>query len=244
VRLAYVQHPFPAQGRTTDTAHLIVAEHATEEGSYVAITRARQQAHVYASRELLEIDQSEPYIEPLAEHVARAEPEIPSIRYPLAHEAHIAREHAREHDRKGEEHERAERQVQSERDARESRQEQPGPRPLAALGSHRLGALRPPPTDPERLAVWRQAADLVKSYRARHGLDTAQPGLPGSAPPAGSFSERYERAQLEQRVLEALAKVDPELEGNRLLQEQALERLGLPRAHSELERDRSPGFEP
>ena len=32
LRLAYVQHPVPAQGLTTDTTHLIVAEHATSEG--------------------------------------------------------------------------------------------------------------------------------------------------------------------------------------------------------------------
>ena len=30
VRLAYVQHPFPAQGHTTDTTHLLVAQHATQ----------------------------------------------------------------------------------------------------------------------------------------------------------------------------------------------------------------------
>ena len=35
LRLAYVQHPFPAQGQTTDTAHLIVAGTATREGTYV-----------------------------------------------------------------------------------------------------------------------------------------------------------------------------------------------------------------
>ncbi|MGH3260757.1 MAG: MobF family relaxase, partial [Trebonia sp.] len=34
-RLAYVQHPFPAQGITTDTTHLVVGEHATREGTYV-----------------------------------------------------------------------------------------------------------------------------------------------------------------------------------------------------------------
>ena len=43
LRLAYVQHPVPAQGVTTDTTHLIVADHATAEGTYVALTRAREQ---------------------------------------------------------------------------------------------------------------------------------------------------------------------------------------------------------
>jgi hypothetical protein len=48
-RLAYVQHPFPAQGTTTDTAHLIIAERPTREGTYVALTRARQSSHIHAS---------------------------------------------------------------------------------------------------------------------------------------------------------------------------------------------------
>jgi ATP-dependent exoDNAse (exonuclease V) alpha subunit len=49
VRLTYVQHPFPAQGQTNDTAHLIIAEHATREGSYVALTRAREQTHIHTA---------------------------------------------------------------------------------------------------------------------------------------------------------------------------------------------------
>jgi AAA domain/TrwC relaxase len=49
LRLAYVQHPFPAQGQTTDTAHLIIGEHASQEGSYVALTRAREQTHLHAA---------------------------------------------------------------------------------------------------------------------------------------------------------------------------------------------------
>ncbi len=35
-------------------------------------------------------------LEPLAEHMGRSEPEIPSIRYPLAHEAQIRDDEARE----------------------------------------------------------------------------------------------------------------------------------------------------
>jgi hypothetical protein len=41
IRLAYVQHPFPAQGITTDTSHLIIADSTTVDGSYVALSRAR-----------------------------------------------------------------------------------------------------------------------------------------------------------------------------------------------------------
>ena len=47
LRLAYVQHPFPAQGHTTDTAHLIVTGNSTLEGSYVAThPRARRNPHL------------------------------------------------------------------------------------------------------------------------------------------------------------------------------------------------------
>jgi hypothetical protein len=85
LRLAYVQHPFPAQGQTTDTAHLIVAEHATREGTYVAITRAREQTHIYAR----EPDNSQPDpdgLHELAERLSRTEPDLPSIRVPLSQE--------------------------------------------------------------------------------------------------------------------------------------------------------------
>ena len=79
VRLAYVQHPFPAQGHTTDTAHLIVGDHATQEGSYVAFTRARERTTIYS-----QLHQDE-----LAEHIGRSEPEMPSITMPLEHETTV-----------------------------------------------------------------------------------------------------------------------------------------------------------
>jgi ATP-dependent exoDNAse (exonuclease V) alpha subunit len=85
LRLAYVQHPFPAQGHTSDTAHVIVGEHATREGTYVALTRARHTTHIYAAHER-HADQS-PENEPLmhlADRVSRAEPELPSIHVALA----------------------------------------------------------------------------------------------------------------------------------------------------------------
>jgi conjugative relaxase-like TrwC/TraI family protein len=82
VRLAYVQHPFPAQGLTSDTTHLIVAEHATKEGSYVGLTRAREQTTIYT-----ELDGEE-----LAERLGRSEPQMPSITVPLAHEQVVCEE--------------------------------------------------------------------------------------------------------------------------------------------------------
>jgi hypothetical protein len=88
LRLAYVQHPFPAQGQTTDTAHLIVTGQVTREGTYVAVTRARDQTHIYAagpSDRPPGVDR----LEDLAERLGRTEPEVPSIRTQLAHEDRI-----------------------------------------------------------------------------------------------------------------------------------------------------------
>ena len=90
-RLAYVQHPFPAQGATSDTSHLIAAEHITKEGSYVALTRARTETHIHASHQLLDMH-TEPGLDPvvrLAEHMSRAEPDLPSIATPLGYEQTI-----------------------------------------------------------------------------------------------------------------------------------------------------------
>jgi conjugative relaxase-like TrwC/TraI family protein len=95
VRLGYVSHPFPAQGRTTDTTHLIAGPLSTAEGSYVALTRAREHTHLYASSDQLELPVQRPEaIVVLAERLGRSEPDVPSIRVPLAHEQHVEREHA------------------------------------------------------------------------------------------------------------------------------------------------------
>ena len=102
VRLSYVQHPFPAQGHTSDTAHLIVAENATQEGSYVALTRARQNTHIHAPHPqpqgeqlTLEQPQDDP-LTVLAEWMSRTEPEVASIRTPIAHEQHLYHQHTHE----------------------------------------------------------------------------------------------------------------------------------------------------
>jgi hypothetical protein len=94
VRLAYVSHPFTAQGRTTDTTHVIAGPLSTAEGSYVALTRAREHTHLYASSDHLDLpDQQEQAIVVLAQRLGRSEPDLPSIRIPLAHEQHVQREH-------------------------------------------------------------------------------------------------------------------------------------------------------
>ena len=88
LRLAYVQHPFPAQGQTTDTAHVIVTGNATREGSYVAVTRARDETHIYTADQPdrpADLDR----LQDLADRISRTEPEVPSIHTPLAHETAI-----------------------------------------------------------------------------------------------------------------------------------------------------------
>ncbi|MGH3260726.1 MAG: ATP-dependent DNA helicase, partial [Trebonia sp.] len=92
LRLAYVQHPFPAQGHTTDTTHLIIAGQVTREGTYVAITRARQATDIYATPAGQDIAADVDPLTRLAEQVGRTEPEVPSIRIPLALEATVVAE--------------------------------------------------------------------------------------------------------------------------------------------------------
>ena len=88
LRLAYVQHPFPAQGTTTDTAHLITSPHATHQGTYVSITRARDHTHLYAPAPDEHPSDSD-RLPALADHLARTDPDLPSISAPLAHETTI-----------------------------------------------------------------------------------------------------------------------------------------------------------
>jgi conjugative relaxase-like TrwC/TraI family protein len=91
LRLAYVQHPFPAQGQTTDTTHLIISDHATREGSYVGLTRARQATDIYTGN-ALDAGPDRDRLQALAEHMSRTEPDVPSIRTPLKHESAITAE--------------------------------------------------------------------------------------------------------------------------------------------------------
>jgi ATP-dependent exoDNAse (exonuclease V) alpha subunit len=80
LRLAYVQHPFPAQGQTTDTAHLIIGDGTTTEGAYVGITRARERTDLYGVTDAEQTDQ----VAAVAELLGRSEPEVPSIEIPVA----------------------------------------------------------------------------------------------------------------------------------------------------------------
>ena len=90
LRLAYVQHPFPAQGQTTDTTHLIIAEHATREGTYVGLTRARQTTSLYAGTGFDPMPEGSDRLQRLADHVGRTEPDAPSIRIALESGSELA----------------------------------------------------------------------------------------------------------------------------------------------------------
>jgi len=101
-RLAYVSHTFPVQGQTVDRAHVIADRHADANGTYVALTRARERTHLYASAEHVEhlepgdagAGGREAQLASLAEQLGRSEPELPSIAVALAHEHGVEHEHA------------------------------------------------------------------------------------------------------------------------------------------------------
>ncbi|MDQ2896178.1 MAG: relaxase domain-containing protein [Actinomycetota bacterium] len=101
-RLGYVSHTWPAQGQTVDRAHVIAGEHSDSNGTYVALTRARESTHLYASAERLDsVDAEdgggrEDRLARLAERLGRSEPEVPSIAVALAHEQRVERELDRE----------------------------------------------------------------------------------------------------------------------------------------------------
>jgi len=95
-RLGYVSHTWPAQGQTVDRAHVIAGEHSDANGTYVALTRARESTRLYASAQRLDAgDQDggrEDRLARLADRLGRSEPEVPSIAVPLAHEQRVERE--------------------------------------------------------------------------------------------------------------------------------------------------------
>jgi hypothetical protein len=130
-RLAYVSHTFPAQGQTVDRAHVIAGEHADQNGTYVALTRAREQTRLYASVERLSpgdesaggvLSDRQALIEALAGQLGREELELPSIAVALAHERHVEDELDRESE-PDDDVDVAESQQRSERDELDERRQ-------------------------------------------------------------------------------------------------------------------------
>ncbi len=243
IRLSYVQHPFPAQGRTSDTAHVIVAEHATQEGSYVALTRARESTHIHASDEQLEIDDPNDRLPALAEHIGRSEPDLPSIHTPLAYEAEVEEQQARERDR--DPLEGAEALAWTATVGRSSGGDRLGSVGRAPVPERVMAVLGPPPdaSDPN-LGMWEHAANAIQDYRHKYDIRPDEPALLGPAPAAGAFGQRWDRRQAAVTVLDALDALDqldrPGFRRGELTND--LERID--RANRELSHQRNLGWEP
>ncbi|MGI8429071.1 MAG: AAA family ATPase, partial [Solirubrobacteraceae bacterium] len=228
IRLSYVQHPFPAQGVTSDTAHMIVGEHATAEGSYVALTRARESTRLYASGEQLDDDGADArrgHLQALAEQIGRSEPEVPSIHTPLAHEHAVTKQQETAMPPMREHHPASERDPNPPDLGRDRR---PGEHLTAVLGP------QPEPGHPSREA-WDRGSSAIERYRSRYDID--DPAALGPEPPAGEFQQRQDRRDAAGEVLDAL---------DRPVQQRGEERIrsipGL--AHEQSERDRTIGWEP
>ncbi len=228
VRLAYVQHPVPAQGQTSDSTHLIVAEHATREGSYVALTRARHATHIHASEEHLDADPDRDLIAQLAEHMSREEPDLPSIATPLALEQQIV-------DRQQNEL-RARPRAPSHADTPARDNERPvreRQRVASVLGP------QPSVTDTTH-AAWHDAARAIVDYRTRYEIDPGEPAPLGSEPAAGLFQQRLDRKRAAARIAQALKELGLTIDGR----EPTAERILTSADSIERDQDRGNGWEP
>jgi hypothetical protein len=189
LRLAYVQHPFPAQGQTTDTTHVLVSELATREGSYVALTRARENTTIYTSHEQLDrADEDHPdpdgppdRLAQLAELIGQPEPKVASITTPLAHELQLAARDNPDRDDHG--------QPRSVEAAQQIVPEPPGRTagPSVGSGGQRRGMLD-------------RARQAIGEYRTKYGIGDDDRRLLGPEPPLGAFTQRHHRNQAHDQV--------------------------------------------
>jgi conjugative relaxase-like TrwC/TraI family protein len=225
LRLAYVQHPFPAQGQTTDTTHLIIAEHATREGSYVGLTRARENTDLYTAR-VSDPAPDQDRLQQLAQQMSRTEPDLPSIRTPLAHEHQIREQ---EHDA-----------------ARHDQVQAPDPadRPLGvveAAPKYIDRVLGSRPDHPQRAHAWERAAASIEDYRTAYDIDGSEPTALGPQPAAGAFRQRHDRKLAAGEVLDALDELGRPVDGFRPVKARMREVPGLAR---EKETQQTLGCEP
>jgi conjugative relaxase-like TrwC/TraI family protein len=204
-RLGYVQHPFPAQSTTTDTTHLIIAEHPTREGTYVALTRARDHTHLYAATD--QLDPEQPALPQLAQRVSATQPDLPSIAQPLAHEHAITTQlddasvlAAAVERRDGI----TDRQAgavtsMSVRD--------PAPRP------RELALTAPGPVTRASIAQTYESdsyehPSAIAAYRIRYAIPDSDPRPLGPVPPAGAFRQRLDRRHAARDTLDTLQRGD------------------------------------
>ncbi len=59
-----------------------MSAHATRLGTYVALTRARQETHLYADQSV-ESDRDSDRLQALAEQISQTKPDLPSIVIPV-----------------------------------------------------------------------------------------------------------------------------------------------------------------
>jgi conjugative relaxase-like TrwC/TraI family protein len=241
LRLAYVQHPFPAQGQTTDTTHVIVSEHATNEGTYVALTRAQHRTHLYTSHQQLH-DPDDPLVA-LAEHTARTEPDIPSIHTPIAREAQIQRHQAHELDNtEADPGNQDKLDLQSiggpppQRVGRQSEMRDVGIKAPPTATVTPLGP-RPSTSDPNH-AAGLPGASAIERYSREYAIPDDDPHPLGPEPPPGAFQQRLDR-----RAAASLFHQSLEQPGRRHIEDGA-ERAPAPRDAERSAADGSDGWQP
>jgi len=237
VRLGYVAHSWPAQGVTVDRGHMIAAEHADANGSYVALTRARESTHIYASTERLddvELDRDgerEQQTARLAETLGRSEQQVPSIAIPLAHEHQQHAEPARESsepeqerqdtEHNGEHAEAAKRPAEPERDRAGQAHEEPGLDRHTDAEQHHEPQLEP---SRKRVDASERPAEPGRDRASQAQEHVREPGL-----------DRHAEAEQDRERMEAPERrAEPGHDGG----DQAQQEPGLVDRHAEAEQDR------
>jgi hypothetical protein len=143
---------------------VIVGDHTTREGSYVALTRAREKTQIYAANINDATADFDP-VQTLADQMSQTEPDVPSIETPLAHENTITTDHTINHARP----------VRSFGAVEAPERDTGHGQPLigAGLGAHAEHQYQPEPTDPRNLTQPRAVTDA----RALNGRDTERPEI-------------------------------------------------------------------
>ena len=193
MRLAYVQHPFPAQGQTTDTTHLIASEHATQQGTYVALTRARHRTHIHANHLQTDSDQDQ------AESTRRA-PEPHRTRHPI--HPHPARPRTPHPQPPPTTHHPRQRPA---RTRNPSRHPSTPPRTRSSPGSSDPD---PDPTTQNTRPGSKPPTPSTNTAPSYH-IDPDEPILLGPQPPAGEFQQRHHRNQTRRLLLDAVHELQP-----------------------------------
>jgi len=139
--------------------------------------------------------------------MSRAEPEIPSIHTPLAHEQHVREHHERELDPPSDPEpiEHHPRHVREANDARPTPDlsARPAPDERGDDNAAVVSVLGPRPEhDDPSLPAWQRGAATIERYRSQYNLTSGEPAL-GAEPPAGKFEQRLDRRRAAAELLDA-----------------------------------------